>query len=85
MQEALEKAQEERTCLVIAHRLSTIKNVPKILVVADGRVVEKGAHCVHSHRFDCFIRVTSLLTGRHNRLMDIDGIYKRMVLQQSHD
>ncbi len=44
VQEALEKVQTERTCLVIAHRLSTIKNVPKILVLSEGCVAEEGTY-----------------------------------------
>jgi len=33
-----------RTSLVIAHRLSTVRDADQILVVADGRVVERGRH-----------------------------------------
>ena len=44
VQEALERAQESRTCIVIAHRLSTIRSADKIGVIQDGRVVEEGSH-----------------------------------------
>ena len=33
-----------RTSLVIAHRLSTVRNADLILVVKDGKIVEKGTH-----------------------------------------
>ncbi len=44
VQEALTEALEGRTALVIAHRLSTIRNADEILVVEDGRIVERGSH-----------------------------------------
>jgi ABC-type multidrug transport system fused ATPase/permease subunit len=44
VQNALEKAQVGRTCIIIAHRLSTIENSDKITVVKDGVVLEEGTH-----------------------------------------
>ena len=44
VQEALAEALEGRTAIVIAHRLSTIRAADLILVVEDGRVVERGTH-----------------------------------------
>lgn len=44
VQKALENLMKNRTTLVIAHRLSTIKNVDRIIVVKDGRIVEEGNH-----------------------------------------
>ena len=44
VQEALERAQEGRTCIVIAHRLSTIRSADKIVVMQEGVVVEEGTH-----------------------------------------
>ncbi len=44
VQRALENVLEGRTSLVIAHRLSTVRNADLILVVADGRIVERGRH-----------------------------------------
>ena len=44
VQRALKTALEGRTSLVIAHRLSTVRDADQILVVADGRVVERGRH-----------------------------------------
>jgi len=44
VQQALEIALTGRTSLVIAHRLSTIRQADQILVVAEGRIVERGTH-----------------------------------------
>merc|ERR1712029_640543 len=44
VQEALDKAQEGRTCITIAHRLSTVQNMDKIFVISHGRVTESGTH-----------------------------------------
>jgi len=44
VQKALQKAMKGRTSFAIAHRLSTIAGSDLIIVVAEGRVVEKGNH-----------------------------------------
>ncbi|MEV8593766.1 ABC transporter ATP-binding protein [Streptomyces sp. NPDC052012] len=44
VQEALTEALEGRTAVVIAHRLSTVRAADLILVVEDGRIVERGTH-----------------------------------------
>ncbi|MDP9318176.1 MAG: ABC transporter ATP-binding protein/permease [Actinomycetota bacterium] len=44
VQRALDTALSGRTSLVIAHRLSTVRNADLILVVDDGRIVERGTH-----------------------------------------
>jgi len=44
VQRALDTALSGRTALVIAHRLSTVRGADQILVVADGRIVERGKH-----------------------------------------
>ena len=44
IQESMEKIREGRTTFVAAHRLSTIKNADLILVLDQGRIVERGTH-----------------------------------------
>ena len=44
VQRALKTALAGRTSLVIAHRLSTIREAEQILVVDEGRIVERGTH-----------------------------------------
>jgi len=44
IQEALLKLMEGRTSFVIAHRLSTIREADQVLVINDGRIIERGTH-----------------------------------------
>jgi ABC-type multidrug transport system fused ATPase/permease subunit len=44
VQDALEKLMVGRTSIVIAHRLSTIRKADQIMVLDNGRIVEKGTH-----------------------------------------
>ena len=44
VQRALDVALDGRTALVIAHRLSTVRGADQILVIDDGRIVERGRH-----------------------------------------
>jgi subfamily B ATP-binding cassette protein MsbA len=44
IQEALLKLMRDRTTLVIAHRLATIEHADEIVVMEDGRIVERGTH-----------------------------------------
>ncbi len=44
IQEGLDAIMQERTALIIAHRLSTVKNADRIIVMADGEIIEEGDH-----------------------------------------
>ncbi|WP_312095264.1 ABC transporter ATP-binding protein [Aminipila sp.] len=44
IQEAINELCKGKTLLVIAHRLGTIRHADKILVIADGRIVQEGIH-----------------------------------------
>jgi ATP-binding cassette subfamily B protein len=44
VQDALKEALMGRTSIVIAHRLSTVMDADQILVISDGKVVERGRH-----------------------------------------
>lgn len=62
VQEALDKLMENRTTVVIAHRLSTVRKADLIIVLEEGRIVER---------------------GRHEELLEIPGIYRKMFEMQS--
>lgn len=44
IQQNIDKAFKNKTCLFIAHRLSTIRNVDTILYLKNGKILEQGSH-----------------------------------------
>ena len=44
IQQAFDTLMEGRTSFVVAHRLSTIRNASLVLVMKDGKIIEKGTH-----------------------------------------
>lgn len=44
IQDALEKLVKNKTTITIAHRLATIRNVDRILVFENGKIIEQGTH-----------------------------------------
>lgn len=44
IQKAFEALTRDKTVLMIAHRLSTVQNADQILVLADGKIAERGTH-----------------------------------------
>ena len=44
IQDALQKLMKDRTSIIIAHRLSTIAKLDRVIVLADGKIVEEGTH-----------------------------------------
>ena len=44
MQDALDHLMSTRTTIAIAHRLSTVKGADEIIVMNEGKIVERGTH-----------------------------------------
>jgi ATP-binding cassette subfamily B protein len=57
MQRALTSLRAGRTTFVIAHRLSTIRGADVIVVMADGRIVERGDHTTLLNRDGAYARL----------------------------
>lgn len=60
IQNAITVAMQGRTSLVIAHRLSTIRQADIILVVKDGKIIERGTHDelinAHGYYFELYLK-----------------------------
>ena len=60
IQNAMDAVTDGRTSIMIAHRLSTVRNADIILVVKDGKIVERGTHPElirkHGYYFELYTR-----------------------------
>ncbi len=60
VQDALDVLMKDRASILIAHRLSTIKEVDRIYVLSEGKIVEQGAHEVLMEQEGLYHRQASL-------------------------
>ncbi len=60
IQEAISELCKDKTLLVIAHRLKTIKDADQILVISDGRIVERGDHSSLMNQDGAYAHMVSL-------------------------
>lgn len=44
VENAIEEITKGKISIIIAHRLSTIENCDKIILMKDGKIIEKGSH-----------------------------------------
>ena len=73
VQRALKRALAGRTSLVIAHRLSTVREADQILVVDDGRIVERGRHDDLLRRGGIYAELYRTQFERQDRRLDEPG------------
>ena len=66
IQAALQKVMQNRTTLVIAHRLSTIESADVILVIDQGRIVERGSHAELIAKKGAYARLHSMQFKDHD-------------------
>lgn len=60
VQDAIDKLMQNRTTIVIAHRLSTIQNADEIVVLNQGKIVERGRHNELIEKGDYYYRLVKM-------------------------
>lgn len=60
VQEALEHLMRDRTTIVIAHRLATVKKADRIIVMAEGGVIDEGTHASLMRSDGLYMRLAEL-------------------------
>jgi ATP-binding cassette subfamily B protein len=63
IQASLAELARGRTTLIIAHRLSTVRHADRIVVVAEGRIVEEGSHAALLARGGAYARLVGAQDG----------------------
>lgn len=63
VQNALEKLMQNRTVIMIAHRLSTVRNADEILVMDQGKIIERGTHLQLLRAGGTYSKMVSLTEG----------------------
>jgi ATP-binding cassette subfamily B protein len=69
IQQALDRLMEGRTTFVIAHRLSTVRRADLILVMQDGRILERGRHQELLQRGGLYREIYDLQLRQQERLV----------------
>ncbi len=83
VQEALEHLMQGRTTLVIAHRLATVKKVDRIIVMADGKIVDEGNHDYLLKADGLYARLAELQFGGNDKPVSmIDTVPNRSTILQ---
>ncbi len=91
IQEALDRLMEGRTTFVIAHRLATVRRADLIVVMADGRIVQRGRHAellqqggLYREIYDLQLRQQSHLTEAEEDEQPFVGEPEGVTLEDLH-
>ncbi|HEY0145640.1 MAG TPA: ABC transporter ATP-binding protein/permease [Methylovirgula sp.] len=78
IQDALDRVSRGRTTLVIAHRLSTVVNADQILVLDQGRIVERGSHTVLLEKNGVY----AAMWNRQNEVRRAEEVLRRAAAEE---
>jgi ABC-type multidrug transport system fused ATPase/permease subunit len=70
IQEALDRLMDGRTTFVIAHRLATVRRADLIVVMADGRIVQRGRHAELLRQGGLYREIYDLQLSQQNQLTE---------------
>jgi ATP-binding cassette subfamily B protein len=82
IQEALDRLMEGRTTFVIAHRLATIRRADLILVMADGRIVQRGQHAALLKEGGLYRQIYDLQLSQQNRIVTESDVDEDLLLRE---
>jgi ATP-binding cassette subfamily B protein len=76
--EAMDAAIEGRTTLIVANRLSTLRRADWILVLEDGRIVERGTHAQLMELKGVYYRAASLQVADRESIVLLEALGRRV-------
>jgi ATP-binding cassette subfamily B protein len=76
--EAMDAAIEGRTTLIVANRLSTLRRADWILVIDDGRIVERGTHAELLKNRGIYYRAARLQAADQDSIVLLEALGRRL-------
>ncbi len=81
IQDALDLLMKGRTTFVIAHRLATVRRADLILVMANGRIVQRGKHSELLEQGGLYKEIHDIQLSQQNHLIDSETIMEETLPQ----